>query len=154
GMMADVFGQMLGQPAIIPGWAPAHTGPYPAPPQFCPPPPCPVQVVVPYPVQPSVYVPAPQATAPAPATMPAQPGTLQRSLTGAWYRELGSKQCVVKIAADHFTVTVSEASEIEDGKTMTGSMTLTAEYRLLRDGTTAVGLITSVDMQIDGDVPD
>ena len=139
-MMADVFGQMIGL----------------QPPQYCPPPPCPAQMMMPpCGVMPSVYVPVPQAaTAPTPMQQLSTPGTLQRSLIGTWYRELGSKQCVIKIAPDHFTMTITEANEIEDGKTVTASIVLTADYHLTRDGTTAVGLITSVDLKFEGDVPD
>jgi hypothetical protein len=73
--------------------------------------------------------------------------------TGTWFREIGSKHCVVKIEADHLTITLSEAQEL-DGKTMTGHLTFTADYSITRDGMTAVGLITNVDVKCDGDMPE
>jgi hypothetical protein len=79
---------------------------------------------------------------------PAKPGPL-----GTWYREIGPKQCVVKVETDHLTVTVSEAHEFE-GKTVTGHLILTADYHLTRDGLTVVGLLTSVDVKFDGDLPE
>lgn len=84
-------------------------------------------------------------TLPAPA---AKPGPI-----GTWVREVGSKRCVVKVAAGHFTATVSEAQEL-GGKTATGHLTFTVDYHLARDGMTAVGLITSVDVKFDGELPD
>lgn len=73
---------------------------------------------------------------------------------GTWVREVGSKRCVLKVTADHFTLTVSEAHEIESGKTVTAHLTFTVEYHLSRDGVTAVGLVTGVDAKFDGDLPD
>jgi hypothetical protein len=88
-------------------------------------------------------------------TMPTgtQTVAVKPGIIGAWYREIGSKRCVVKIAADHFTVTVSEARE-EDGETMTAHLTFTADYQLTRDGLTAIGLITSVDGKLEGELQD
>jgi hypothetical protein len=85
---------------------------------------------------------------PVAAGAPVKPGII-----GTWYREIGSKRCVVKLAADHFTVTVSEAQE-EDGETTIAHLTLTADYHITRDGLTAVGLLTSVDMKLEGDLRD
>lgn len=79
------------------------------------------------------------------------PAPIKPGMTGTWVREIGSKRCVVKIVADHVTVTVSEAHE-QDGKTAIGHLTFTADYHLTRDGMTAVGLLTSVDMKIEGDL--
>ena len=72
---------------------------------------------------------------------------------GTWVRMIGSKQCVVKVEADHLTITVSEAHEF-DGQTVTGHLTFTADYHTTRDGLTAVGLLTSVDVKFDGDLPE
>lgn len=151
-MMAEVFGQMLGgQATSKPGPAPLPTAQYinqaqpsvapasPCPvPPGCPAPPCPVMPATGYAPQQPV---APTLSAPA-----AKPG-----IVGTWYRELGSKLCVIQITPDHFTVTISEATEIDDGKTITGSLMLTADYQMTRDGTTAVGLITGVDVKLEGD---
>jgi hypothetical protein len=68
-----------------------------------------------------------------------------------WVREIGAKRCVIKLAADHFTATVSEAHET-DGKAVTSHLTFTADYHLTRDGVTAIGLVTSVDATCDGDL--
>jgi hypothetical protein len=79
-------------------------------------------------------------------TVPAKPG-----IVGTWYRDIGNRRCVVKIAPDHMTITVSDSHE-EDGKTVTTHCIITAEYHLTRDGSTAVGLITGVDLRIDGEL--
>jgi|GEM_PF-6787863 len=75
----------------------------------------------------------------------------QRGPVGTWYRDLGNRRCVLNIAGDHMTITVSEAYE-ENGKTVIGNLTFTADYHLTRDGVTAVGLLTSVDMKFEGDL--
>lgn len=82
----------------------------------------------------------------APARVP-KPG-----FVGTWCRDVAGKQCVVKVLADHLTLTVSEAHE-EGGKVTTANLVLTADYHLTRDGLTAVGLITGVDVSLDGDFP-
>ena len=70
-------------------------------------------------------------------------------MVGTWYREFGPRMCVIKIAADHLTLGFVEAEEMEDGKTTASGVVVTADYHLMRDGTTAVGIITSVDAQIE-----
>jgi hypothetical protein len=75
------------------------------------------------------------------------------AVVGTWYRDLGAKRCVIAVEHDHMTITVSESREIDE-KTVTAHITFTADYHLARDGSTAVGLITSVDMSFDGDVPE
>ncbi len=82
---------------------------------------------------------------PAPAVKPGAVGT--------WCRVVGPKVCVLRVAPDHLTLTVCEARE-EGGRTMTGSIVITADYHLTRDGLTAVGLITGVDVRVEGDLPD
>ena len=90
-------------------------------------------------------------------TITAQPVTtiapVKPGHVGTWVRMIGSKQCVVKVEADHLTITVSEAHEF-DGQTVTGHLTFTADYHTTRDGLTAVGLLTSVDVKFDGDLPE
>ncbi len=71
---------------------------------------------------------------------------------GTWCRDVAGKQCVVKVSADHLTLTVTEAHD-ENGKVTTASLVFTADYHLTRDGMTAVGLITSVDVSFEGDFP-
>lgn len=71
---------------------------------------------------------------------------------GTWYRDIAGKQCVVKVTPDHLTLTVHDAQEI-DGKVSTASLVITADYHLNRDGITATGLITSVDVNFEGDFP-
>ena len=72
---------------------------------------------------------------------------------GSWVREVGSKQCVLKLAPDYLTLTLSEAREA-DGKVVTSRLSITADYHLARDGQTVVGLITGVDYKAEGDLPD
>ncbi len=69
-----------------------------------------------------------------------------------WYRDVAGKQCAVKISPDHLTLTVSEAQE-ENGKVSVASLVITADYHMTRDGITAVGLITSVDVNFEGEFP-
>ncbi|WP_162671342.1 hypothetical protein [Gemmata massiliana] len=76
----------------------------------------------------------------------------KRGIVGTWYRDVAGKQCVVKVSPDHLTLTVHEAVE-EDGKVSTASLVFTADYHMARDGVTAVGLITSVDVSFEGDFP-
>jgi hypothetical protein len=82
------------------------------------------------------------------AVTQARPGTI-----GTWYHDFGAKRCVIAVEHDHMTITVSESREIDE-KTVTAHITFTADYHLARDGSTAVGLITGVDMSFDGDVPE
>ncbi len=85
------------------------------------------------------------------ATGATLPASLRPGAVGTWVREIGAKRCVVKVAGDHLTVTVSEAHEA-DGKTVAAHLVITADYHLTRDGMTAVGLITNVDARCDGDL--
>jgi hypothetical protein len=105
---------------------------------------------------PQVFV--PDAAFPLPRELAAQelpaPTASKPKHVGAWVRDVGSKRCVLKVDADHFTLTVSEAHETEGGKTATGHLTLTVEYHLARDGVTAVGLVTGLDIRSEGDLPD
>ncbi len=76
--------------------------------------------------------------------------TAKRGVVGTWYRDVAGKQCVVKVSPDHLTFTVHDAIE-EDGKVSTASLVITADYHMARDGMTAVGLITSVDVSFEGE---
>ncbi|MCE9566946.1 MAG: hypothetical protein K8U57_33510 [Planctomycetes bacterium] len=128
-VLSGVFGEMLnGKPA----------GPAP----------CPVQT---YTVQPTAYsVPlnAPSVVPPCPLPACPRPG-----ITGTWVREIGPIVYVVKMAPDHVTITATTSAEVPGGKTYTEGIVLTADYHLTRDGTTVVGLITSVDAVIEGTMP-
>ncbi|QJW97094.1 hypothetical protein [Frigoriglobus tundricola] len=139
GLAADAFGQLLQQSGVQ---LPAGT--------FVDSLPQPREIAEPcYPnrynaaTQPMV---APFVGQPTSGTTIAKPAHM-----GTWYRDIGTKRCVVKIEADHLTVTVSEAQDC-DGQAVTGDLVFTADYQLTRDGMTAVGLITSVDAKFDGDV--
>ncbi len=74
------------------------------------------------------------------------------SFVGTWYRDVAGKQCVVKVLPNHLTLTVSEAHN-DNGKVSVASLVITADYHLTRDGLTAVGLITSVDVSFEGEFP-
>lgn len=155
GMMADVFGQMLvGQATCKPGPAPLPAGEYsnqpPCPvPAGCPLPPG-VAVGGPVPAMPCAVIPTIGYVQAAPVMPPAaKPG-----IVGTWYREIGTKQCVIKFAGDHLTITITESCEIEPGKIATCCMVLTADYQMTRDGTTAVGVFTCVDLKFEGDMPE
>ncbi|MCI0705227.1 MAG: hypothetical protein L0241_29560 [Planctomycetia bacterium] len=89
------------------------------------------------------YAPTPM---PCVSTAPAKPGVV-----GTWYREVGPVMCVIEVKPDHITATVYMAG-IVDGKTVKEGGVITADYHLMRDGCTIVGLITSMDMIHEGDV--
>ncbi|VTT96727.1 unnamed protein product [Gemmataceae bacterium] len=97
----------------------------------------------------SMSVPAQPASAPCP--LPAT--CAKQCVTGTWTRELAGMMYVVKVAPDHITITASSSVELPDGSTHTEGVVITADYHLARDGTTIVGLITSVDAVIEGDLP-
>jgi hypothetical protein len=80
-----------------------------------------------------------------PFTPPAPP---TRTPTGTWVREVGPIVYVVKIDSDRLSVTATTAEESLNGPIITQGLVLTADYHLSRDGSTAVGLITSVDLTI------
>ncbi len=163
GMMADVFGQMVGVQPPCPAPLRCLPQPCPAPtayaaPLMLPPAPCPVQTA---PVQPvGGYGPLPTSypqmppgtTMPAPAPIPVTP--IKPGIVGTWYRQFGGKFCVVKIAPDHLTMSMTEVQQDEDGKSVSGGWVITADYHMTRDGTTAIGLITGVDIEIQGDLPE
>ncbi len=75
------------------------------------------------------------------------------SITGTWVRELGPVVYVIKFTPDHVTITASTSEEFPDGQTYCEGIILTADYHLTRDGTTIVGLITSVDVILEGALP-
>ncbi|HEY1188371.1 MAG TPA: hypothetical protein VGE74_12035, partial [Gemmata sp.] len=93
---------------------------------------------------------APGCVRPTSAIVAAGPAKV--SPIGTWYRDVAGKQCVVKVTPDHLTLTVHDAQEI-DGKVSTASLVITADYHTARDGITAVGLITSVDVNFEGEFP-
>jgi len=112
--------------------------------------PCPVKT---QPVQLSGYS-VPLDAAP-PLVSPAcqLPPPARAGITGTWVREIGPIVYVVKVAPDHVTITATTSAEVSGGKTYTEGVVLTADYHLTRDGTTLVGLITSVDAIIEGTLP-
>lgn len=138
-MAADVFGQLLQQSDANRGGltlpSPRYLKHYPQ--YFAPDPPFPL--------------PRELASMEDPERNARRVGGPALGPVGTWYRDLGNRRCVLNIAGDHMTITVTEAYE-ENGKTVIGNLTFTADYHLTRDGVTAVGLITSVDMKFEGDL--
>lgn len=126
--MSRTFGEMLNAP----------TGP-----MACP-------TLVPCPVRP---VAASVPTQPVAAPCPLPAACAKAATTGTWTRELAGMMYVVKVAPDHITITASSSVELPDGSTHTEGVVITADYHLARDGTTVVGLITSVDAVIEGNLP-
>lgn len=86
------------------------------------------------------------------ATVPTGAAPAKAVGIGTWYRDVAGKQCVVKVTPDHLTLTVHDAQEV-GGKVSTASLVITADYHLTRDGMTAVGLITGVDVNFEGEFP-
>ncbi len=145
GMAADAFGQLLKQGSgTVMGGMTLPTGRYLEhfPQYFAPDP------VFPLPRELASNEDPEGAVRRGAVVAPLKPGHV-----GTWVRMIGSKQCVVKIEADYLTITVSEAHELGD-KMVTGHLTFTADYHTTRDGLTVVGLITSVDVKFDGDLPE
>jgi hypothetical protein len=86
--------------------------------------------------------------------LPQPPATVTKpTIVGTWYREFGSKLCVIKIAPTYMTMTVTMAKEGAGGKTVTGSYVAVADYRVSRDEITITGSITGVDLHIEGEIP-
>jgi hypothetical protein len=88
-----------------------------------------------------------------PPTVSWDPVSASKGLVGTWVRVVGPTVYVIRIAPDHMTITSMSATEISDDKVVTESAILTVDYHLMRDGTTAIGLITCFDARIDGDLP-
>jgi hypothetical protein len=125
--LSRTFGEMMNPPA----------------PAICPTPP----TTYVWPASMSVTAQPTVAPCPLPATC------AKAATTGTWTRELAGMMYVVKVAPDHVTITASSSVELPDGSTHTEGVVITADYHLARDGTTVVGLITSVDAVIEGDLP-
>lgn len=83
---------------------------------------------------------------PLPVASPAKPP----AHVGTWHRELGPMTCVVKIDAEHVTITATVSGE-ENGKKIKQGVVVTGDYHLARDGTTLVGLVTGLDAILEGD---
>jgi hypothetical protein len=121
-------------------------------------PPCPVQAIPSYPMQSVLPRPVPgtceiQITGVVlPQAAVAVPAV--RSHVGTWVRVVGPVVYTIQLTADHMTITATSAIEHTDDKVVTERAVMTADYHLMRDGTTAVGLITSFDAQLDGDLPE
>ena len=88
--------------------------------------------------------PPPPVSAPRMMTVP------NRTLEGRWVRDVGPRVYVVKVAPDHMTLSFRDSLETPEGSTASCETTITVDYRISRDGTTAVGLISSADFHIDG----
>ena len=166
-IMVGTFGQMLGTP--LPGSG--APGPCPAVP-FCPQPgvmlpvpvpssPPPVCVTVPRPSPQTVEAPKPQPLTPAgwyvappapPLTAPTPVMERGQLPVGTWVREVEGIRIVIAIKDEHMTMTASVCIE-EDKKIFSGSMIVTADCYARRDRVGAVGVITSVDLRVDGTVP-
>jgi hypothetical protein len=71
---------------------------------------------------------------------------------GTWARSVGPMLYVVKFEPEHLTITTTMATEDDDKRVFTGTVTVTADYHVLPDGKTLLGLITCVDAHVDGDV--
>lgn len=133
-MMVEVFGQMVGgqpTPAIAPNPCPTTT-----------------RNALLQAGGTSTYLDFPL---PAPAMPVPAPGVGAPMPTGTWYRKVGSRLCTVKLYSDHLTMSFVESCELGNGKPATTGISLTADYHLLRDGSTAVGVITSVDGVLEAD---
>jgi len=122
-MIADAFGQMVSS-------APAPVMP-----------PCAVQTA------------AVASVVPRPLPAPPPPITPARSLDGTWVREIGPLVYVISINDGHLMIRATAAVEVAAGRVATEGMTITADYHLMRDGTTLLGLVTSADAILEGDVP-
>ncbi|HJZ59507.1 MAG TPA: hypothetical protein VKE74_31475, partial [Gemmataceae bacterium] len=95
----------------------------------------------PYPVPASYVVPPP------PMPMPAT-----RAPHGTWYREVGPMMSVLVVKDGHMSMTMSMSVDV-DGETVTSGLVLTADCYLTRDGSGLVGIITGVDMLLEGTLP-
>jgi hypothetical protein len=131
--MVDAVGQLLDpQPTPSVVIVPAQTAPI-----------CPVQQGCRMTVTGMVLTPC---STPLPTTTGSGP-------LGTWVREVGPLVYSIQIAPEHLTMTITSAKEIQDDKVVTEGIILTADYHIMRDGTTAIGLITSLDFRLDGDLP-
>jgi hypothetical protein len=132
GLIVDAFGQMLNAPQSPPvAVTPAHVVA-----------PCPPQAI---PGMQSTCLIMPPVAASAPAN---------RTLVGTWVRVVGPTVYTIRITLDHITINATSATEFGDDKVVIECAMLTADYHLMKDGTTAIGLITSFDIRADGDLPE
>lgn len=154
-MMAEVFGQMLSEPNSqhrLAGGSTLQTRPAPNFPQqhqmvSSPMPPMPMivsegsrrelrcvewQLANPQPIRDSIQV---------------ETGTI----LGCWKREVGQWRCEIHITPQHITLSLHEQDRTVHGKLMNCSLRVFAEYQFSRNGVTAIGLITGVDLQVKGD---
>lgn len=87
--------------------------------------------------------------------LPASPvtnptGTPTEGIVGNWYCTRGRVISSLQITPNYVTISVTEIVQTDDNRSIKHGLTLVAEYQLTRNGTTAVGLITGVDMQCEG----
>jgi hypothetical protein len=78
----------------------------------------------------------------------------KKTTTDTWVRVVGPTVFAIKLAQDHMTITATSSTEVAEDKVVTESAILTVDYQLMRDGTTAVGVITSFDARIGGEIPE
>jgi hypothetical protein len=134
-LIADAFGRMLNVPQSAPvAVAPAQVAL-----------PCLVQAVCP-----GGILPPPTGILPLP-TLSQTPAS--ELIVGTWVRVVGPTVYAIRITPDHMTITATSAAEVDEDKVVNESNIMTLDYHLMRDGKTAVGLITSFDIRLDGEMP-
>lgn len=129
-VLADTFGQMLNDSTCPPVATVPQVAPY-----------CPVQVI--QGVQPTTVTLIPCTTA-----IPAA-----KTVVGTWVRVVGPAVYAFQMTPDHMTISAASSTEFPNGKVVTECTTMTCDYQMMRDGTTAIGLITSFDTRLEGDLP-
>lgn len=72
---------------------------------------------------------------------------------GTWVRVVGPMVYTIQITPDHLTITATVAKEFQEDTVVTEQVIVTADYHLMNDGKTMLGLITSLDLRLDGDLP-
>jgi hypothetical protein len=109
--------------------------------------PIPVTVFMQPPVVPahSYIVPPPVMPSAMPVPMPAV-----RSIQGTWSREVGPVQCLFAFKNGQLSMTATMSGE-ENGKSVSMGVLITADYYPTRDGNGLVGVITGVDVVLEGD---
>ncbi|MCS6863842.1 MAG: hypothetical protein RMJ56_03920 [Gemmataceae bacterium] len=73
-------------------------------------------------------------------------GKTHSRLQGTWYRQMGGYQCAMAFQDGQMTITQSFLETMEDGALVVAHLIITADYQIVREGTTILGLITGVDL--------
>ena len=102
------------------------------------------------PLTPAGFVPPPPPALP-PMVAPVRP--VGSAPVGMWYREVGAMMYTVVVKDNHVTITSKMALEL-DGKTVTQGVVLTGDYHVTRDGSNLLGVVTAVDVVIEGTLPE